>query len=233
MGLDNIDQVGKTLTEWPDFFEVDSVELVQKTELKPKPKLSNFKSMESLLKDYNIREQLDRQMRDYDCQSQGATDSNGNQGAMRMSTPAVQKDSLSDGNILQNSDIMSEQRESDIECLSQHGISAQTLNMIQTKEKLEDEAKQRNMKNLEKETYKRELHQHLRVAEALRGLYIDQKKRVIFLNEVIDHLQNRIFGQFIDAGEMKRVIGSITRILPKWAQIKTIPKGVLLGLDGI
>ena len=78
MGLDNIDHVGKTLTEWPDFFEVDSVEPVQKSELKPRPKLSSFKSMESLLKDYNIREQLDRHMRDYDCQSQGATESNGN-----------------------------------------------------------------------------------------------------------------------------------------------------------
>ena len=51
----------------------------------------------------------------------------------------------------------SEHRESDIECLSQHGISAQTFNMIQTKERLEDEAKQRNMKTLEKETEKREL----------------------------------------------------------------------------
>ena len=36
-------------TEWPEFFEVDNVDPVRKYELKPKPKLNNFKSIENLL----------------------------------------------------------------------------------------------------------------------------------------------------------------------------------------
>jgi len=40
--------------------------------------------------------------------------------------------------------------------------------MITTKEKLEDAAKQRNKETLEKMTHKRELQEHLRVAESLR-----------------------------------------------------------------
>ena len=53
--------------------------------------------------------------------------------------------------------ISCEQLESEMEVLSQHGISEETFNMIQTKERLEDEAKQRNMQNLERQTFKREL----------------------------------------------------------------------------
>lgn len=49
MGLDSIEDEGNNMTEWPEFFEVDSVDSVDKSDLKPKPKLSNFKSMESLL----------------------------------------------------------------------------------------------------------------------------------------------------------------------------------------
>jgi len=62
----------------------------------------------------------------------------------------------------------SEYRESDFESLSQHGISHETFSMITAKEKLEDEAKQRNLETLEKMTQTRELQEHLRVAEALR-----------------------------------------------------------------
>ena len=76
MGLDSIEDEGNNMTEWPEFFEVDSVDSVDKSDLKPKPKLSNFKSMESLLQEYNIRDQLDRKMSEYDCQSQGAGDLN-------------------------------------------------------------------------------------------------------------------------------------------------------------
>ena len=51
---------------------------------------------------------------------------------------------------------MSERNE-DFECLSQHGISAETFNLIQTKERFEDQAKQRNIEVMEKATFKREL----------------------------------------------------------------------------
>ena len=49
-----------------------------------------------------------------------------------------------------------EYEESDhFECMSQHGISVETFNLIQTKERLEDEAKERNQKNLARDSEKR------------------------------------------------------------------------------
>ena len=41
MGLesDDDDMQLMSMTEWPDFFDVDKVDEVRKTELKPKPKL--------------------------------------------------------------------------------------------------------------------------------------------------------------------------------------------------
>jgi len=50
------------MTSWPEFFEVDAVPPVRKTDLKQKPKLNQFKSMESLLQEYNIRDELERRM---------------------------------------------------------------------------------------------------------------------------------------------------------------------------
>ena len=41
---------------------------MRKTELKPKPKLNNFKSIESLLQEYNIKDQLEKEMSDYGSQ---------------------------------------------------------------------------------------------------------------------------------------------------------------------
>lgn len=46
----------ENMTEWPDFFTVNNLPPVRKTELKPKPRLNNFKSMENLLQEYNIRD---------------------------------------------------------------------------------------------------------------------------------------------------------------------------------
>ena len=60
MGLEQEEEEGRAMTEWPDFFEVNSVERVPQFELKAKPKLNNFKSMENLLQEYNIRDHLDR-----------------------------------------------------------------------------------------------------------------------------------------------------------------------------
>jgi len=65
--------------------------------------------------------------------------------------------------------------------------------MITTKEKLENEAKQRNMDVMEKQTHKRETQEHLRVAESLRQLFLDKQKRVLYLVEVIELLQERIY----------------------------------------
>ena len=54
------------------------------------------------------------------------------------------------------------------EVLSQHGISKDTFDLITTKEKLEEDAKQRNKETMEKMTHRRELQEHIRIAEALR-----------------------------------------------------------------
>ena len=69
MGFDSDDE--ELLTEWPEFFNVDAVPHIRKSELKPKPKPTSFKSMESLLQEYNIRDQLDKKMSEFDSQSQG------------------------------------------------------------------------------------------------------------------------------------------------------------------
>ena len=222
---------GKPMTHWPDFFDANEVAQVRKSDLKPKPKLNNFKSMESLLQEYNIRDQLDKKMSEYDSQGQhNEMNIDASQKARSSSVGANNQNESSQSGILSNSEYL--QRESDIDVLSQHGISAQTFNLIQTKERLEDEARQRNMANLEKESDKRELQEHLRVAEALRLLFMDKNTRVIYLNEVIEQLQNRIHGQFIDASEMKRVIGSVSRILPHWSRIVAMPRGNVVRLEG-
>lgn len=88
------------------------------------------------------------------------------------------------------------------------------------------------MANIEKQTEKRELQEHIRVAEALRQLFMDKNIRVLYLCEVIEHLQNRIHGQFIDAAEMKRIIISITQILPSWCRTVAMPRGLVVRLDG-
>ena len=72
LGMESEDEEdGKPMTQWPEFFDVNEVANVRKSELKAKPKLNNFKSMESLLQEYNIRDQLDKKMIEYDNQSQG------------------------------------------------------------------------------------------------------------------------------------------------------------------
>ena len=47
MGLDSEEE--NQMNEWPEFFEIDSVDQIAVADLKPKPKLGSFKSMENLL----------------------------------------------------------------------------------------------------------------------------------------------------------------------------------------
>ena len=61
----------KPMTHWPEFFDVNAVAPIRKSDLKPRPKLNNFKSMESMLQEYNIRDQLEKKMSEFDSQSQG------------------------------------------------------------------------------------------------------------------------------------------------------------------
>ena len=52
------------------------------------------------------------------------------------------------------------------------------------------------------------------MAEAMRLLFKDKLKFALFLTEVVEQLQDRIYGSFIESQEMKRVIASLSRILP-------------------
>ena len=72
----------------------------------------------------------------------------------------------------------------------------------------------------------------MRVAETLRSIINERTSKVIFLTELIDLLQDRIYGQFLDSTELKRIIASICRILPGWCRIMTIPKGWVLRCVG-
>ena len=75
------------------------------------------------------------------------------------------------------------------------------MTLIQTKERLEDEARQRNMETLQRQTERRELQEHIRVAEALRQLFVDKNVRVLYLTDVIEQLQNRIFANLSTQGD--------------------------------
>lgn len=66
--------------------------------------------------------------------------------------------------------------------------------MIKTKERLEDNAKQRNKELLEKTNEKKELQGHLKVAETMRQIFMDRSSRVMHLGELIEQLQSRIYG---------------------------------------
>jgi len=47
---------------------------------------------------------------------------------------------------------------------------------------------------MEKMTKKREMQEHLRVAEAMRHLFFDKQVKVLQLSEVVEQLQDRIYG---------------------------------------
>ena len=79
---------------------------------------------------------------------------------------------------------------------------------------------------------RRELQEHIRIAEALRQLFFDKNTKVIYLTEAIEMLQNRIIGQFIESGEMKRVIINVTKILPGWIRVIPVLRGTLLRCEG-
>lgn len=52
MGLsdgDSDDENSTPMTEWPEFFEVEDVPPVRKTDLWQKPRMKDFKSMENML----------------------------------------------------------------------------------------------------------------------------------------------------------------------------------------
>ena len=126
MGLDSDEE--NLMNEWPEFFEIDSVENIAKFDLKPKPKLGSFKSMENMLQDYNIRDRLERSMSEYENGSNHEMNGSSN-GIKGRSASVGPQESSAKSPMVAASDIMSqsmnsEHRESDIECLSQHGISA-------------------------------------------------------------------------------------------------------------
>ena len=51
---------------WPDYFEVDQVPKLLKTELKQRPRIKNFSSVGAMLQECNIRDQLDRKMLEFE-----------------------------------------------------------------------------------------------------------------------------------------------------------------------
>ena len=128
-------------------------------------------------------------MSEYDSQSQGGFGSSG-----MASVGKVRSASVCDRDEGMFAEKGSDYQQSEFECLSQHGISAETFNLIQTKERIEDEAKQRNLMSLERQNEKRELQEHLRVAETLRTIIKDHSSRVLHLDDAIEKLQSRIYG---------------------------------------
>ena len=142
---------------WPDYFEVDQVPKLLKAELKPRPRLKNFSSVGTMLQECNIRDQLDRKMLEFEQSPAHERARSASAGPSRDNSMGGPQNNSSEQHI-SLIDRESEQMQSEqFEVLSQHGISKDTFDLITTKEKLEEDAKQRNKETMEKMTHRREL----------------------------------------------------------------------------
>ena len=105
---------------------------------------------------------------------------------------AVKSASIGDESSQGNLRVVSndQDRQSDIKSLSQHGISEAVMTQIQTAEKANNQIEPVNdQQPQENQATKRELQEHIRVAEALRQLFVDKNVRQLYLIEVIEQLQ--------------------------------------------
>lgn len=71
----------------------------------------------------------------------------------------------------------------------------------------------------------------MRVAEALRELFRDKSRKVIFVPEVLECLQERLVGHYVEAIELKRIIGGLCNIIPAWLQIVTTSRGNVVRME--
>lgn len=76
-------------------------------------------------------------------------------------------------------------RSESIASLSQHGVSLDTIQRIEKKNKLEEQARSRNQHMLDKQEYLREIEQHNRLAEGIRTLFISNMNKPILANTVV------------------------------------------------
>lgn len=154
MGLESEGE--DSLTEWPEFFDLESVPITPKAELKAKPKPGHMKSLDNRMKQFNIRDQLER-LSQADVLSQGAPNREGpGFNDFADDRQGVQSLHQSNGDAISQG-CLSQYEQEDYECLSQHGISLSTFNLITTKERIVGEAKVRNQNILASQSETREI----------------------------------------------------------------------------
>jgi len=113
------------LNEWPDFFEVNEhVPKVPKAELKHPPKMRGAQTMSDLLDQYDIKKNLQERLETQNNSKEGFYENGQEQ-------PVV----------VERTESQQEERDQQIEALSQHGVNEETANKIILKQELEKEAK--------------------------------------------------------------------------------------------
>lgn len=63
------------IDSWPEYFDVENVPRLLKSELKSKPKVRSVSSVSNMLQECNIREQLDRKMEEFNSRPRSVSNS--------------------------------------------------------------------------------------------------------------------------------------------------------------
>ena len=203
------------LNDWPDFFEVNEhVPKILKAELKHPPKIRSAQTMSDLLDQYDIKKNLHERL---DTQNE--------------SKEGYYNNALEQPAVVERTEIQQEEREQQIEALSQHGVNEETANKIILKQELEKEAKQRNDKMQEEAIQKGQIEEHIRIADGMRTVFMTKEKKGMWQAEIIDQLHMNPDGISTSKEDMKATIMTISKIFPDALKIFNIPKGTFLRMD--
>jgi hypothetical protein len=86
--------------------------------------------------------------------------------------------------------------------LSQAGVSATTIAMIERKNQLEGNAKKNVQEMLGKQEHLREIDQHCKLAEGIRMMFMERNGKPISMSIVLSHLADKTRGVFTAPSEM-------------------------------
>ena len=81
------------------------------------------------------------------------------------------------------------------------------------------------------EHHKRQTDEYIRVAEGMRALFISKDKKGLWQADVIDSVKSNPNGTFSTDDEIRTIIVGISKILPEWIKLFSIPKGAFMRMD--
>jgi hypothetical protein len=107
-------------------------------------------------------------------------------------------------------------------------VSLDTIAQIEKRNKLEEKAKNRNLEILGKQEYLKEIELHQKLAEGIHLLFMSNNGRPILVSQVMSQLGDKTRGQFTSKPELYQMISSLTKILPGWLIMATLPSGTIV-----